>query len=91
MDRLSGTVIQSSFKIPKVAPAIFLDRQATPSLKLYPTLENATDTIVYDALVRIDDADDYTNTTDVPSDLPVSGRRSGVLHRHEEVTRPHQL
>jgi len=44
----------------------FLDRQVTPSLKLYPTPENATDTLVYDALVRVDDADDYTNTMDVP-------------------------
>jgi len=44
----------------------FLDRQVTPSLKLYPTPENATDTIVYDALVRMDDADSYTNTMDVP-------------------------
>lgn len=44
----------------------FLDRQVTPSLKLYPTPENSTDTLVYDALVRVDDADDYTNTMDVP-------------------------
>ncbi len=44
----------------------FLDRQVTPSLKLFPTPENATDTIVYDALVRMDDADSYTNTMDVP-------------------------
>lgn len=44
----------------------FLDRQVTPSLKLYPTPENASDTLVYDALVRVDDADDYTNTMDVP-------------------------
>ena len=40
----------------------FLDRQVTPALKLYPTPENATDTIIYEALVRIDDADAYTNT-----------------------------
>lgn len=44
----------------------FLDRQVTPSLKLFPTPENATDIIVYDALVRMDDADSYTNTMDVP-------------------------
>jgi len=44
----------------------FLDRQITPSLKLYPTPENATDTIIYDALVRMDDVDSYTNTLDVP-------------------------
>nr|BAR34778.1 hypothetical protein [uncultured Mediterranean phage uvMED] len=44
----------------------FLDRQITPSLKLFPTPENATDTIIYDALVRMDDADAYTNTIEVP-------------------------
>ena len=35
-------------------------------MKLYPTPENATDTIIYDALVRMDDADAYTNTIEVP-------------------------
>ena len=44
----------------------FLDRQVTPALKLYPTPENATDTIIYEALVRIDDADAFTNTVDLP-------------------------
>ena len=39
----------------------FLDRQVTPSLKLYTTPENATDTIIYDALVRMDDADTLIN------------------------------
>ena len=31
----------------------FLDRQITPNLKLYPTPENSTDVIVYDALTHI--------------------------------------
>lgn len=44
----------------------FLDRQITPELYLYSTPENSTDTIVYDALVRMDDADDLTNTMDMP-------------------------
>lgn len=44
----------------------FLDRQITPSLKLYTTPENATDTIIYDALVRMDDADTLINTVDMP-------------------------
>ena len=44
----------------------FLDRQVTPKLYLYSTPENATDTSVYDALVRIDDADSLTNTVDLP-------------------------
>ena len=35
----------------------FLDRQITPNLKLFPTPENSTDVIVYDALTRMQDAD----------------------------------
>ena len=31
----------------------FLDRQITPNLKLYPTPENSTDVIAYDALTRM--------------------------------------
>tara|TARA_A100001015_G_scaffold224681_1_gene253389 strand:- start:3212 stop:3880 length:669 start_codon:yes stop_codon:yes gene_type:complete len=44
----------------------FLDRQITPSLKLYPTPENSSDTIVYNALTRIQDADTMQNTIEVP-------------------------
>ncbi|MAI17090.1 MAG: hypothetical protein CMH04_00340 [Marinovum sp.] len=44
----------------------FLDRQIIPSLYLYNTPANSTDTIVYDALVRMDDADDLSNTLDLP-------------------------
>tara|TARA_R100001126_G_scaffold36701_1_gene20654 strand:+ start:1421 stop:2089 length:669 start_codon:yes stop_codon:yes gene_type:complete len=44
----------------------FLDRQITPNLKLYPTPENSTDVIVYDALTRIQDADTQINTMEVP-------------------------
>ena len=44
----------------------FLDRQITPNLKIWPAPENATDTIVYDALTRIQDADTQTNTLEVP-------------------------
>jgi hypothetical protein len=44
----------------------FLDRQITPNLFLYNTPANSTDTIVYDVLVRMDDADDLTNTLDLP-------------------------
>ena len=35
----------------------FLDRQVTPSLRIWPTPENSTDVIVYNALTRIDDGD----------------------------------
>jgi hypothetical protein len=44
----------------------FLDRQVTPSLRIWPTPENSTDVIVYNALTRIDDADTAVNTLDVP-------------------------
>ena len=44
----------------------FLDRQLTPSLKLWPVPENSTDVVYYDALTRMDDADVYTNTMDLP-------------------------
>ena len=43
----------------------YVDRQVTPSIKLYPTPDD-TYTIVYDRLTRIDDADTFTNTLDVP-------------------------
>ena len=44
----------------------FLDRQLTANLKLWPVPENSTDVIVLDALTRIQDADVYTNTLDLP-------------------------
>ena len=44
----------------------FLDRQVTPSLRLWPTPENSTDVVVYNALTRIDDADTAINTLDGP-------------------------
>jgi len=44
----------------------FLDRQITPNLKLYPTPENSTDVIHFDALTRIQDADAQVNTMEIP-------------------------
>ena len=44
----------------------FLDRQITPNLKIWPTPENSTDVIYYDALTRIQDADGATNTMEIP-------------------------
>jgi len=44
----------------------FLNRQITPVLKVWPTPENNTDIIKFDRLVRMDDADDYTNTMQIP-------------------------
>ena len=44
----------------------FLDRQITPNLKLWPVPDNSTDVVYYNALTRLDDADIYTNTMDLP-------------------------
>ena len=44
----------------------FVDRQVTPTIKLWPVPENSTDIIVYDCLTRMDDADDYNNTLQMP-------------------------
>ena len=44
----------------------FLDRQITPVLKIWPTPENSTDTIIFDALTRMDAADTFINTMDMP-------------------------
>lgn len=44
----------------------FLDRQISPNLKLWPVPDNSTDVVYYDALTRMDDADIYTNSMDVP-------------------------
>jgi len=44
----------------------FVDRQLTPNMKLWPVPENSTDVVVYDALTRMDDADAYTNSMDLP-------------------------
>tara|TARA_B100001057_G_C22802296_1_gene931992 strand:- start:1139 stop:1807 length:669 start_codon:yes stop_codon:yes gene_type:complete len=44
----------------------FLDRQITPNLKIWPTPENSTDVIIYDALTRMQDADAVTNTIEIP-------------------------
>jgi hypothetical protein len=44
---------------------IFVDRQVVPVLYVWP-VPTAADTLVYDKLVRLDDADAYTNTVQVP-------------------------
>ena len=35
-------------------------------MKIWPTPENSTDTIIFDALTRMDDADTFINTMDMP-------------------------
>ena len=44
----------------------FIDRQITPVLKIWPAPENSTDVLIFDCLTRIDDADTFTNTVEVP-------------------------
>ena len=48
------------------ANQFFLDRQVTPELKLWPVPENSMDVVIYDALTRMDDADTFINTMDMP-------------------------
>ena len=44
----------------------FIDRQITPQIKVWPLPENSTDILVFDCLTRIQDADTFTNTIEVP-------------------------
>lgn len=44
----------------------FLDRQVTPELRLWPVPDNSTDIVIYNALTRMDDADTFTNTMEMP-------------------------
>jgi len=44
----------------------FVDRLINPVLKMWPLPDNSTDVVYYNALIRLDDADTYTNTVQVP-------------------------
>jgi len=68
MDRISrDQYISIPTKTTQSRPTqFFIDRQITPQIKIWPLPENNTDTIIYDVLTRIDDADDYTNTVSLP-------------------------
>ena len=44
----------------------FVDKQNTPVLKIWPAPENSTDILVFNKMVRMDDADKATNTVDLP-------------------------
>jgi hypothetical protein len=44
----------------------YVDRQITPSLKVWPTPDNSTDVIIYNRLVRLDDAGAAANTLEIP-------------------------
>ena len=44
----------------------FLDKQVSPVLNIWPTPENSTDVLVFNKLVRMDDADNAIDTMDMP-------------------------
>ena len=44
----------------------FLNRQITPQLEVWPTPDNNTDVLIYNRLTRIQDADTFINTMEVP-------------------------
>jgi len=44
----------------------FLDRQIQPVLKIWPAPENNTDVVIFNRLMRMDDADIFTNNMEIP-------------------------
>lgn len=68
MERISrDTYLSIPNKTTQARPnQFFIDRQITPVIKVWPIPENSTDTLIFDCLTRIDDADTMTNTMDVP-------------------------
>ena len=46
--------------------SFFLDKQNAAVLKIWPAPENSTDVLVFNKLVRMDDADTAINTMDMP-------------------------
>ena len=68
MSRISrDTYLSINSKTTQSRPSqFFVDRQITPAIKIWPTPENSTDILVFDCLTRIDDADTFTNTVEVP-------------------------
>ena len=54
-------------KTTKAKPSqFFFDKLSTPVLKVWPAPENSTDVLVFNKIVRMDDADKATNTMDMP-------------------------
>jgi len=54
-------------KTTKARPSqFFFDKLSTPVLKIWPAPENSTDVLVFNKIVRMDDADKATNTMDMP-------------------------
>ena len=54
-------------KTTKARPSqFFFDKLSTPVLKVWPAPENSTDVLVFNKIVRMDDADKAINTMDMP-------------------------
>ena len=68
MDRLSRSeYINIPNKDTKARPSqFFFNKQNNPVLQVWPAPENSTDILVYNKLVRMDDADTAINTVDMP-------------------------
>ena len=68
MNRISRSeYINIPNKNSKARPSqFFLDKLSTPSLKIWPAPENSTDVLVFNKLVRMDNADTGSNTMDMP-------------------------
>ena len=68
MSRVSRSeYINIPTKSTKARPTqFFVDKQNTPVLKVWPAPENSTDILVFNKMVRMDDADKATNTMDLP-------------------------
>ena len=68
MNRVSRSeYINIPNKTTKARPSqFFLDKLSTPTLKIWPAPENSTDILVFNKIIRMDDADKPTNTMDMP-------------------------
>lgn len=68
MDRLSRSeYLNIPNKTTQARPSqFFIDKSITPAIKVWPVPENSTDVLVFNKLVRMDDADSGTNTMDMP-------------------------
>ena len=68
MDRISRSeYLNIPNKNTKARPTqFFLDKLNTPVLKIWPSPENSTDVLVFNKIVRMDDADTALNTMDMP-------------------------
>ena len=68
MDRVSRSeYINIPNKTTKARPTqFFLDKLNTPVLKIWPAPEHSTDILVFNKIVRMDDADSAIDTMDMP-------------------------